>query len=89
MFADYLSVNKRKQNVVTRLGVHFVFIRKRVAALKRQVNINGGVGIRAVVLNFWYTECSACKTEFPALERAYKAYADTVSVVALDSLSKK
>lgn len=40
---------------------------------------------RAVVLNFWYTECSACKTEFPALERAYKAYADTVSVVALDS----
>jgi len=39
---------------------------------------------KAVVLNFWYVDCSACKTEFPALERAYKAYADTVSVIALN-----
>lgn len=39
---------------------------------------------KAVVLNFWYTTCTACMGEFPALERAYKAYSDTVSVVALD-----
>ena len=39
---------------------------------------------RGVVLNFWYVQCPACVAEFPALESAYKSYADTVSVVALN-----
>ncbi|MDE5729483.1 MAG: TlpA family protein disulfide reductase, partial [Clostridia bacterium] len=39
---------------------------------------------RVVVLNFWYVQCPACVAEFPALEAAYKSYADTVSVVALN-----
>lgn len=40
---------------------------------------------KAVALNFWYTTCPACVSEFPALNNAYKAYSDTIAVVALDS----
>lgn len=37
-----------------------------------------------VVLNFFYTTCVPCQTEFPAIENAYNAYKDRLAIVALD-----
>lgn len=50
---------------------------------------------KAVVLNFWYTTCSACNTEFPYLLEAYEAsytnasgetlkYSDDIVVIAVN-----
>lgn len=38
----------------------------------------------AVLLNFWYVNCSACQMEFPYLENAYEKYSDDVAVIALN-----
>lgn len=46
---------------------------------------------KLVVLNFWATWCSPCKSEFPAIEEAYQAYGDQVEIVAFsisDSATK-
>ncbi|MBQ7330719.1 MAG: TlpA family protein disulfide reductase [Oscillospiraceae bacterium] len=39
-----------------------------------------------VLLNFWYTTCSWCITEFPIMEEAYQMYKDDVGIIALDPL---
>ncbi len=41
-----------------------------------------------VLINFWYTSCSWCVTEFPFMEQAYQMYQDKVGVVALDPLGE-
>lgn len=38
----------------------------------------------AVLLNFWYVQCSACQLEFPFLQSAYEKYQDDVAVIALN-----
>lgn len=38
----------------------------------------------AVVLNFWYINCSPCKAEFPYLQAAYEKHSDKVEVLALN-----
>ncbi|MDE6597482.1 MAG: TlpA family protein disulfide reductase [Clostridia bacterium] len=38
---------------------------------------------QAVVLNFWYRDCGPCRSEFPAIEQAYRAYSDDIALVAL------
>jgi len=38
----------------------------------------------AVLINFWYTTCSWCVTEFPLMQKAYETYGDDIAVVALD-----
>ena len=38
-----------------------------------------------VVLNFWYTTCSACLSEFPVLDEAYQMFSDSVQVLGLNS----
>ncbi|MBQ3153718.1 MAG: redoxin domain-containing protein, partial [Clostridia bacterium] len=42
-----------------------------------------------VVLNFWYTTCSWCLTEFPIMDEVYKEYGDRMEFVALDPLDDK
>lgn len=45
---------------------------------------------KAVVLNFWYRDCGPCRSEFPAIEQAYRSYSDDIAIVALtprDSVS--
>lgn len=37
----------------------------------------------AVVLNFWYINCSPCKEEFPFLNTAYEQYKDSVALLAI------
>ena len=37
-----------------------------------------------VLLNFWYTTCSWCVTEFPYMEEAYQMYKDDVAIVGLN-----
>lgn len=39
---------------------------------------------KAVLLNFWYTECSWCMTEFPLMQKAYEKYKDDLAIIALD-----
>lgn len=50
---------------------------------------------KAVIINFWYTTCSACNSEFPYLEEAYestyiasdgttKNYKDDIAIIAVD-----
>jgi len=41
---------------------------------------------KLVVLNFWYTTCSWCLTEFPIMDEVYKEYSDDVAIIALDPL---
>lgn len=46
---------------------------------------------KAVILNFFYKDCSPCRSEFPAMQAAYNAYANKATIVALsdrDSLNK-
>ena len=38
----------------------------------------------ALVLNFWYVNCSFCIKEFPHLQEAYAMHSDNVEVLALD-----
>ncbi len=38
----------------------------------------------AVVLNFWYTDCNPCKSEFPLLQAAYEAYSDKIEVITMN-----
>ncbi len=42
-----------------------------------------------VVLNFWYTTCTWCLTEFPIMDEVYKEYGDRMEFVALDPLDDK
>ena len=39
---------------------------------------------KAVLINFWYTECSWCVTEFPLMQAAYEKYQDDLAIIALD-----
>lgn len=41
----------------------------------------------AVVLNFWYVECSPCKAEFPYLQEAYEKYSDKIEILALNPVN--
>ncbi len=43
---------------------------------------------KMALLNFWYTGCSWCVTEFPYMEEAYQQYKDKVGIVALDPLGE-
>ena len=43
---------------------------------------------RLVVLNFWYTTCTYCLEEFPALNEAYNAYIDDVEIIAIAPTSQ-
>ena len=38
----------------------------------------------AVVLNFWYLNCTPCKLEFPFLELAYRAFSDNIEVLGIN-----
>ena len=42
---------------------------------------------KLVVLNFWYTTCTFCLQEFPAINQAYNAYKDDVEIIAIASKS--
>ncbi len=45
---------------------------------------------KAVMLNFWFKSCGPCRSEFPAIEEAYKVYQDDLKIIALtnqDTLS--
>ncbi len=43
---------------------------------------------KMALLNFWYTGCSWCITEFPYMEEAYQMYKDDVAIVALDPMGE-
>ena len=39
---------------------------------------------KMVMLNFWYTNCSYCYQEFPAINTVYAEYADEIEIFALN-----
>ncbi len=41
---------------------------------------------KMVMLNFWYTTCSWCLTEFPIMAEAYEDYKDQIEIVALNPM---
>ena len=41
---------------------------------------------KMVLLNFFYTTCGPCVTEFPYMQEAYEKYQDKVGVIALDPM---
>ena len=41
-----------------------------------------------VMLNFWYTTCSNCLSEFPILDTAYSQVADKIAVLGLNSYAR-
>ncbi len=43
---------------------------------------------KMALINFWYTGCSWCITEFPFMEEAYQIYIDDVAIVALDPMNE-
>ena len=43
---------------------------------------------KAVLLNFWYTGCSWCVTEFPFMNEAYEMYKDDIEVIAVDPMNE-
>lgn len=38
-----------------------------------------------VLLNFWYSTCSPCISEFPYMQQAYEMYEDSVGIIALNN----
>ena len=43
---------------------------------------------KMVMLNFWYTTCSWCVTEFPIMADAYEDYKDEIEILALNPLGE-
>ena len=43
---------------------------------------------RLVVINLWYTNCSWCLLEFPAINEAYNLYKDDIEIIALAPASQ-
>lgn len=41
---------------------------------------------KAVVLNFWFHNCSPCRMEFPHLQKAYEEYSDDLEVIAINPM---
>ena len=39
---------------------------------------------KAVLINFWYINCSWCQEEFPYMNSVYQQYADDIAVIALN-----
>jgi len=39
-----------------------------------------------VLINFWYSTCGPCASEFPYMEEAYQMYQDKVGIIALNPL---
>ncbi len=39
---------------------------------------------KAIMLNFWYVNCSWCQYEFPYIQEAYDEYEDDIAVLAFD-----
>ena len=41
---------------------------------------------KLVMLNFWYTTCTWCLTEFPVMDEVYGDYSDEVAIIALNPM---
>ena len=41
---------------------------------------------KAVLINFWYTDCSWCAVEFPLMQNSYEKFSDDIAIIALDPI---
>ena len=42
---------------------------------------------KAVLINFWYSTCSPCVSEFPYMQTVYERYSDEIDIIALNNYS--
>ncbi len=42
---------------------------------------------KAVLINFWYINCSWCEKEFPYMDSVYREYSDDIAIIALNPYS--
>ncbi len=42
---------------------------------------------KAVLINFWYIQCSWCEKEFPFMDSVYRQYSDDIAIIALNPYS--
>ena len=40
---------------------------------------------KAIVLNFWFTNCGPCQMEFPYMQQAYETYKNDLEILAVDT----
>ena len=40
---------------------------------------------KAVLINFWYSTCGPCASEFPYMQSAYENYSDDIEIIALNN----
>ncbi|MBE6646075.1 MAG: redoxin domain-containing protein [Ruminococcaceae bacterium] len=40
---------------------------------------------KGVLINFWFSTCSPCITEFPYMQSAYEKFSDDIAIIALNS----
>ena len=40
---------------------------------------------KAVLINFWYSTCGPCATEFPYMQAVYERYSDDIEIIALNN----
>lgn len=43
---------------------------------------------KAVLINFWYTTCGPCRSEFRPMQEAYEGYKNDIAIIALADSSK-
>ena len=44
---------------------------------------------KAVVLNFWFTNCGPCQMEFPYMQQAYETYKNDLEILAVDTYGER
>lgn len=44
---------------------------------------------KMVMLNFWYSTCGPCVSEFPYVEEAYQLYKDDIEIIALNHIDNE
>lgn len=44
---------------------------------------------KMVMLNFWYSTCGPCVSEFPYVEEAYQLYKDDIEIIALNHIDSE
>ena len=89
--ADASTKRYQKGDLMYDFTVYDVFTNKELTLYDLLDEENGGY--KAVILNFWYTTCSACIAEFPFMIEAYDSviagtelkYSDEVAIITINN----
>ncbi len=77
---DYANVTYKLGDVM--YDFTFTTISGDTVKLSELLSEEGGK--KGVLLNFWFTSCGPCASEFPYIQDVYEQYKDQISVIAID-----